>query len=113
MPCALRPRPGGGDDGAAVAGAEVDQIVLGGDLGHVEHAVDEGLRRRHPHHVLTGWPDSGSYWPVEGWLSASTGAVGARASSDTNNAALKERIRRPPCDTLIAIVLVFRIVAKM
>jgi hypothetical protein len=42
----------GGDDGAAVAGAEVDDVVLGRHLGHVEHLVDEGLRRGHPDDVF-------------------------------------------------------------
>ena len=36
-----------GDDDAAVAGAEVDQVFAGLDLRHVEHALDHVLRRRH------------------------------------------------------------------
>jgi hypothetical protein len=36
-----------GDDDAAVAGAEIDQVFAGFDLRHVEHALDHVLRRRH------------------------------------------------------------------
>ena len=49
---------GGSDDRAAVAGAEVHQEVARHDLGHVEHAVDQRLRRRHPDHVLAGLADA-------------------------------------------------------
>ena len=48
---------GCGDDRAAVAGAEIDQEVAGHDLGHVEHLVDQRLRRRYPDHVLAGLTD--------------------------------------------------------
>jgi hypothetical protein len=47
----------GGDDRAAVARTEVDEEVLRRELRHVEHLVDEGLRRRHPHDVLPGLSD--------------------------------------------------------
>jgi hypothetical protein len=45
---------GGGDDGAAVARAQIDEIVGLCDLGHVEHAVDQGLGAGDPDHVLAG-----------------------------------------------------------
>ena len=48
---------GGGDHRAAVARSEVHHDVGLGDLGHVEHLVDHGLRRGHPHHVLAGLAD--------------------------------------------------------
>ena len=48
---------GGRDDGTAVARAQVDHEVLGCDLGHVEHLVDQRLRRRHPDDVLAGLTD--------------------------------------------------------
>ena len=48
---------GRGDDGAAIAGAEVVHGVGRRDLGHVEHLVDQRLRRRHPDHVLAGLTD--------------------------------------------------------
>ena len=50
---------GGGDDGAAVAGAEIVVDVTGRQLGDVEHLFDQGLRRRHPDDVLAGLPDLG------------------------------------------------------
>ena len=45
---------GRGDHGAAVTGAEIHHEVLRRDLGHVEHLLDEHLRRRHPDDVLAG-----------------------------------------------------------
>ena len=48
---------GGGDHGAAVAGAEIDQDVGRRHLRHVEHAVDQRLRGRNPDHVLAGLAD--------------------------------------------------------
>ena len=58
---ALRTEPalGRGDDRAAVARAEVHQVVLRGDLGEVEHLFDQRLRRRHPDDVLARLPDGG------------------------------------------------------
>ena len=50
---------GGGDHGAAVARAEVHDEVGRRHLGHVEHLVDQGLRRRHPDDVLAFLPDRG------------------------------------------------------
>ena len=47
-----------GDDGAAVAGAEIHQQVGGPDLREVEHAVDQRLRGRDPDHVLAGLADA-------------------------------------------------------
>ena len=46
-----------GDDVAAVARAEVHHEVLGTDLRHVEHLVDQRGRRRHPDHVLARLAD--------------------------------------------------------
>ena len=46
-----------GDDGAAVARTEVHQEVLRCELRQIEHLVDQGLRRRHPHDVLAGLAD--------------------------------------------------------
>ena len=62
MPWARSAALGGGDHRAAVAGAEVDDVVLRRDLGHVEHLVDERLRRRHPDDVLAGLTDLGFEW---------------------------------------------------
>ena len=59
MPIARRAALGGGDHRAAVARAEVHQEVLRRDLGHVEHLVDQRLRRRHPDDVLAGLADLG------------------------------------------------------
>src|SRR5882762_9499450 len=36
----------------AIAAAQIDHVVLGLGLRHVEHALDDLVRRRHPHHVL-------------------------------------------------------------
>ena len=36
-----------GDDHPAVAGAEIDDKVFGGDPGHLQHLVDNDLRCRH------------------------------------------------------------------
>ncbi len=41
-----------GDDNRAVARPEVDQVVLRGHLGQVEHLLDQRMRRRHPDDVL-------------------------------------------------------------
>ena len=41
---------------------EIDQVVLRRDLRHVEHLVDERLRRRHPDDVLAGLADLGLEW---------------------------------------------------
>ena len=49
-----------GDHRAAVAGAEIDHVVLRRHFRHVEHLVDERLRRRHPDDVLAGLADLGS-----------------------------------------------------
>src|SRR5688572_9410584 len=38
---------------------QVDDMVLRGHLGHVEHLVDHGLRGRHPDDVLAFLPDRG------------------------------------------------------
>ena len=56
---ALRAEPalGGGDHRAAVAGAEVHEVVLRRHLRHVEHLLDQRLRRGHPHHVLARLSD--------------------------------------------------------
>jgi hypothetical protein len=55
MPVARAPNfLGGGEDGAAVAGAEVDDEVAGADLGHGQHAVDERLGCGDPRDVLAG-----------------------------------------------------------
>ena len=48
---------GGGDDGAAVARAEIDDEVLRRDLGVVEHLLDHGCARRHPDRILAHLPD--------------------------------------------------------
>src|SRR5919204_914741 len=45
------------DHRAAVARAEIDDIVLWRDARHVEHLVDHRLRRRHPDDVLAGLAD--------------------------------------------------------
>ena len=47
-----------GDDGAAVARAEIHVEVARSQLGDVEHPVDQRLRRRHPDHVLAGLADA-------------------------------------------------------
>ena len=57
MPYGAGAALGGGDHGAAVARSEVIHDVGLRDLGHVEHLVDHGLRRGHPHHVLAGLAD--------------------------------------------------------
>ena len=48
---------GGGDDRAAVARAEVDDVVLRRQLRHVEHLVHESLRGRDPDDVLARLSD--------------------------------------------------------
>ena len=50
---------GGGDHGAPIARPEVHDDVLRRHLGHVEHLVDERLRRRHPDDVLARLSDLG------------------------------------------------------
>jgi len=56
-------RPGaalsGGDHGPTVARAEIDDVVGARDLSHVEHLVDERVRRRHPDNVLARLSDLG------------------------------------------------------
>ena len=42
-----------------VAGAEIDDVVLRRDARHVQHPLDQRLRRRHPHDVLAGLADLG------------------------------------------------------
>ena len=48
-----RPRPtlAGSDRDATVAAAEVDQIILGGHGGEIEHMFDQRVRSRHERHV--------------------------------------------------------------
>ena len=46
---------GRGDDEAAVTGTEVDQEILGADFRHLQHGIDDNLRRRHIHHVATAF----------------------------------------------------------
>ena len=43
-----------GDDRAAIAGAEIDHVVFRRHLGHLQHFVDQCLRRRYPDDVFTG-----------------------------------------------------------
>jgi len=38
------------------AGAQIDHVVLRLGLRHGEHAIDDLVRGRHPHHVLACWP---------------------------------------------------------
>jgi hypothetical protein len=42
----------GGNHGAAVTRSEIDDEILRRDLRHVEHFLDENLRRWHPDHVF-------------------------------------------------------------
>ena len=48
----------GGDDVAAVAGPQVDDVVVLRHLRQIEHRLDELRRRRHPDHVLAGLADA-------------------------------------------------------
>src|SRR6266404_3213300 len=48
-----------GDHRAAVARAEIDDVVLRRHAREVEHLVDHRLRRRHPHDVLARLADFG------------------------------------------------------
>ncbi len=48
-----------GDCDLAVAGAQIDHIVLRLRLRHVQHAFDDLVRRRHPYHVLALLADVG------------------------------------------------------
>ena len=57
MPCARGAALGGRDHRPAVAGSEIDHVILRRDLRHVEHLVDERLRRRHPDDVLARLSD--------------------------------------------------------
>ena len=57
MPIARGAALGRGDDRAAVARAQVVVDVLRRDLGHVEHLLDQRLRRRHPDDVLARLAD--------------------------------------------------------
>jgi len=49
----------GGDRDLAVARAEIDHIVLRLRLRHVQHALDDLVRSRHPYHVLALLADMG------------------------------------------------------
>jgi hypothetical protein len=40
------------DHRAAVARAQIHHVVVGRDLGRIQHLVDQRLRRRHPDDVL-------------------------------------------------------------
>ena len=62
MPSARSAALGRGDHGAAVTRSEIHHEVLRRDLGHVEHLVDERLRRRHPDDVLASLADLGLEW---------------------------------------------------
>jgi hypothetical protein len=44
---------GGGDHCPSVARAQVDHMVAGADLGHIQHLVHQRLRRRQPDDILT------------------------------------------------------------
>ena len=58
---ALRPQASLGrrDDRSPVARAKVHEKVLRSHLGQIEHALDQGLWRRHPDDVFAGLTDSG------------------------------------------------------
>src|SRR5947209_7552295 len=49
----------GGDRDLAVAGSEIDHIVFRLRLRHVQHALDDLVRSRHPYHVLALLADVG------------------------------------------------------
>src|SRR5687768_14344386 len=48
----------GGDYGAAIARPKIKMDVVTREVGHLEHLVDERLRRRHPHHVFACLTDN-------------------------------------------------------
>jgi hypothetical protein len=50
---------GGRDHRAAVAGAEIDDVIVRRHLRHLQHAFDQRLRRWHPDHILAFLTDGG------------------------------------------------------
>ena len=79
-----RAAPGGRNDDAPVARAEVDDVVLWCDLGHIEHFLDQHLRRGHPDDVLARLAD---LWFIRRLLSRlreRTGTEEARGKSKRN-----------------------------
>ena len=52
MPQRFRAALRSGNDRAAIPRNEIDHVIFGCDICHIEHFVDHRLRARHPHHIL-------------------------------------------------------------
>ena len=82
-----RAAPGGGDHVAAVAGAEVDHVVLPSDARHVEHLLDQGVGGGYPDHVLARLSDVG-------------GGLGLRRCGGRDESEGGERVIQAPSETV-------------
>src|ERR1043166_2812890 len=74
------------DHRTPIARAQIDDVILGRDLGHVEHLVDQCLRGRHPYDVFACLADVRLERCDCGW---GLGRDGSRADDQT------ERQQRP------------------